>query len=112
MKYIIKKNNGLKLSSIYLNDLGYTQKYKGIDFKDADYFGFIKKPAPNKLFVFRKNSAIMFDSIIDINKTIEDSIKDIKEDNRYCKNIKKSLIKSTQNLKKYIVPVNNIENHF
>jgi hypothetical protein len=54
MKYVIQKPNGKKLSSIYLNDLGYTDKYAGINNKDADHFGFIKKPAPNKLLYLEK----------------------------------------------------------
>ena len=102
MKYIIQKNNGKKLSSIYLNDLGFTQKYVGINNDNADFYGFIKKPVPQKIFVFRENSCILFDSISDINNTLESCINDIKKDDRYCKKIKNSLIKSVNNLKKYI----------
>jgi hypothetical protein len=102
MKYVIQKPNGKKLSSIYLNDLGYTDKYAGINNKDADHFGFIKKPAPNKLFVFRENSCMLFDSMEQINNEIESYINDIKKDDRYNEKIKNSLIKSANNLRKNI----------
>ena len=112
MKFIIQKKNGQKLSSIYLNDLGYNNKYIGINNEEADYLGFIQKPNINKLFVFRKNSAITFNSIEEINSIIEDSINDIKKDNRYNEKIKKSLINSTNNLKNNIKEIGENENYF
>ena len=105
MKYIIQKNNGSKLSSIYLNDLGFTEKYVGINNENADRLGFIKKPAINKLFVFRQNSWMLFDSIEDINEILNHAINDIKKDDRYNEAIKNSLVKSVNNLKKYITKV-------
>jgi hypothetical protein len=94
-----------KLSSVYLNDLGYTDKYVGRDDKDADRFGMKKTPAPRKLFVFRDNSWISFKSKEDAINKIDEWKEDINKDDRYTDEIKKSLIKSAENLKKNIFPV-------
>ena len=94
-----------KLSSVYLNDLGYTDKYVGRDDKDADRFGMKKIPAPRKLFVFRDNSWLSFKSKEDAMNKIDEWKENIDKDDRYTYEIKKSLIKSAENLKKNIFPI-------
>ena len=90
MSYIVQKGEKT-LSSVYLNDLG----YKRVDS--------ILKPQINKLFVFRQNSAILFDSVDDFNKSKEYWINEIEQDDRYTSEIKISLIKSVNKLINFLV---------
>lgn len=90
------EKGGKKLSSIYLNDLGYKLKWLG----KGQY---IEKVAFHKIFVFRESSWILFESVAEANKTLDNAIKSISEDERYSDSIKKSLIKSVNGLRKHIV---------
>ena len=93
------------LSSVYLNNLGYTEKWVGYQDEDADKFGIKKIPAPKKIFVFRENSWLSFNSKEGAIEKIEYWKEDISKDSRYDDKIKKSLIKSAENLKQNIFPV-------
>lgn len=105
VKYAIFSGDKM-LSSVYLNDLGYTEKWVGFDDEDADKFGRKKVPAPRKLFVFRENSWLSFDSKEDAIEKIEYWKYEISKDSRYDDKIKASLVKSAENLKKNIYPLN------
>jgi len=92
-----------RLSSIYPGDLAYTEKYVGINEKDADNFGRIKIAAPQKVFVARLNSWLLFENEQDAINSINHQIEDFKIDERYNEKIKKSLIKYAENLKTKII---------
>ena len=94
MSYIIQKPNGKRLSSVYLNDLGYTR----------DFYGVVK-PAFAKLFVFRENSYTLFKDMENYLERKKDWIENIQNDKRYSDVIKASLIKSVNKLDNCLIEI-------
>ena len=109
--FVIQRGNK-RLSSVYSNELGYRHKWVGYSDKEADDFGNVKVPTPNKIFVFRENSWITFDSKKEAEDKIDRTIEDIKADDRYDDKIKNSLIKSAENLKKKIIEVKKLSRSY
>ena len=109
--FVIQRGNK-RLSSVYSNELGYRHKWVGYSDKEADDFGKVKVPTPNKIFVFRENSWITFDSKKEAEDKIDRTIEDIKADDRYDDKIKNSLIKSAENLKKKIIEVKKLSRSY
>lgn len=105
MKTFVVQKGAKRLSSIYLNALGYSTTWVG-NIAGADKFGKIKKPAIQKLFVFREKSWLEFGSTEEIVETFESAKQHISDDDRYTDDIKKSLCKSIDNmLEKNIVEI-------